>query len=134
MQNNYKHILIVDDDPRVLLVLKATLERLDDRYRIKSADNGREALARAENQPFDLIITDVRMPVMDGIQLAEKIRAFRSDVALIWITAHGCHRLEAERKKLNIYRCLEKPLKIDEIRQAALEALEANLGSKRTGE
>lgn len=129
-----KHILIVDDDPRVLLILKATLERLGNGYQIQSAGNGQEALTKAENQSFDLIITDVRMPGVDGIQLVEEIRTTNDDTAILWITAHGCHRLVAEREQLNVYSCLEKPLKIDEIRQAALDALDANSNSKKTVE
>lgn len=125
-----RRILIVDDDPMVLLILRATLERMRDGYQIFAAESGRAALTMVENEAFDLVITDVRMPGVDGIELAESIRATNATTAVIWITAFGCHRLRAESERLGIYRCLDKPLRITEIRQVALEALASILTEK----
>ena len=125
-------ILIADDDPRVLLILRTTLERMKNGYSIVAARDGAEALQKVATQPFDLVITDVRMPGIDGIELVEAIRASKLNTAVIWITAYGCNRLQAERDRLDVYRCLDKPLRIGEIRQAALEALETNMGPERT--
>ena len=124
-------ILIVDDDPRVLLILRTTLERMKNGYRIVAARDGAEALQKVTAQPFDLVITDVRMPGIDGIELVEAIRASTLNTAVIWITAYGCHRLQAECERLDVYRCLDKPLRIGQIRQAALGALETNRGPER---
>jgi DNA-binding NtrC family response regulator len=124
----HARILIADDDPRVLLILRTTLERMKNGYRVMATRDGAEALQKVTAQPFDLVITDVRMPGLDGIELVEAIRASKLNTAVIWITAYGCHRLQAERDRLNVYRCLDKPLRIGEIRQAALEALETNTG------
>jgi DNA-binding NtrC family response regulator len=125
-------ILIADDDPGVLLILRTTLERMKNGYRIVAARDGAEALQEVAAQSFDLVITDVRMPGIDGIALVEAIRTSKPNTAVIWITAYGCHRLEAERDRLDVYRCLDKPLRIGEIRQAALEALETNMGPETT--
>lgn len=129
-----KRILIADDDPTVLLILRAILERMGTGYEVLAARNGTEALAILENTPCDLVITDVRMPGVDGIELAEAIRAQNANTALIWITAYGCHKLRGERSRLRVHGCLDKPLRIDQIRQAALEALEIDPGQQRPGE
>jgi CheY-like chemotaxis protein len=122
-----KRILIVDDDPRVRLILRAALERMKDGYEIVAVGGGVEALEHVRDGPFALVISDVRMPGIDGIELAEGIRAMGMDIALIWITAYGCHKLQAEGERLDIDRCLDKPLSIQEIRQAALDALDDDL-------
>jgi two-component system response regulator HydG len=128
----HAQILIADDDPRVLLILRTTLERMKNGYRIVAARDGTEALQKVTAQPFDLVITDVRMPGIDGIELVQAIRASTLNTAVIWITAYGCHRLQAECDRLDVYRCLDKPLRIGEIRKAALGALETNMGPERT--
>ena len=129
-----KRILIADDDPRVLLVLRATLERMKNGYGIFEARDGSEALREIRAQPFDLVITDVRMPGINGIELVEAIRAMNSRTAVIWITAYGCHRLRSEGERLDVYCCLDKPLRIGQIRAAALEALASHSGPERTDE
>lgn len=130
--SGHKRILIADDDPRVLLILRATLERMSNGYEIVAARHGTQALEKVEDEPFDLVITDVRMPGLNGIELVEAIRALNVNTAVIWITAYGCHRLQAECDRLDVYRCLDKPLRIGQIRQAALQALEARDGSDKT--
>lgn len=122
-----KRILIVDDDPNVLLILRATMERMGDGYRIAVARDGTEAWEMFENKPFDLVVSDVRMPGIDGIELVEMIRASNTKTAVIWITAYGCHNLQTERKRLNVNFCLDKPLRIAEIRQVAQEAMEVDI-------
>ena len=117
-------ILIADDDPRVLLILSVTLERMKKECRIVAVRDGTEALRELDRQPFDLIITDVRMPGIDGIELVEKVRDLDLDTKVIWITAYGCLGLQRERERLAVHCCLDKPLRISGIRQAALEALE----------
>lgn len=123
----HKRILIVDDDPKVLLILHTTLDRMGDGYRIVAARDGMEAWELFEEEPFDLVVSDVRMPGIDGIELVKMIRALNTDTAVIWITAYGCHELHAERERLNVDHCLDKPLRIDEIRQVALEAMEVDI-------
>ena len=128
----HARILIVDDDPRVLFILSTALKRMKDGYRVVAVRGGTEALQEIATQPFNLIITDVRMPGIDGIELVETIRDLNLNTMVIWITAYGCNRLQAQCDRLDVFRCLEKPIRIDEIRRVALEALETNVGSERT--
>jgi DNA-binding NtrC family response regulator len=120
-----KRILIVDDDDRVLFVFHRTLVRLGSEYEVVTARNGREALDSIREKAFDLVITDLRMPDMDGLELTEAISALDSDTIVIWMTAYGYHRSRLDAARLGVYRCLDKPLEIAEIRQVVREALEA---------
>ena len=130
--NRDSRILIVDDDPKVLLILSTALKRMENGYRVVAVQSGTEALQLVKAEPFDLVVTDVRMPGIDGIELVQNIRDLNLNTMVIWITAYGCSRLQAQRDRLDIFRCLDKPIGIGEIRQAAVEALETNMGSERT--
>lgn len=118
-----RRILIADDEARVLLILHDSLKKLGERYEIATALNGREALQLALDGPFDLVITDLRMPGLGGIELARRVKAARPDTEFIWITAYGCHNVAEECAHLGILACLDKPLEIREIRTRVREAL-----------
>ncbi len=120
-----KRILVVDDDERVLFVLHDILAGLGSQYEVVTAQSGYEALDKAREKPFDLLIADLRMPGMDGVELTEAVRALSPSTVVIWITAYGSQETSAEARRLGVYRCLDKPLEVTEIRQIAREALEA---------
>ena len=116
-------ILVVDDDERVLFVLRRALLAFQNEYEIVTASDGRQALNKAEEIPFDLVITDLKMPGVDGISLTQAIRDLNSGTVVIWITAYGCAQVSADATRLSVYECLEKPLRIGEIRRVVREAL-----------
>ena len=121
----HKRILVVDDDERVLFVLHDILAGLGNQYEVVTAQTGYEALDKAREMPFDLLIADLRMPGMDGVELTEAVRALSPSTVVIWITAYGSQETDAEAVRLAVYRCLDKPLEVTKIRQIAREALEA---------
>jgi DNA-binding NtrC family response regulator len=122
--NVRKRTLIVDDDEQMLFVLHRILARTDGEYEIKTARNGWEALKNATESRFDLLITDLRMPDMGGVALTKAITALNTSTIVIWMTAYGCNLSRADAKRLGIYRCLDKPVEIGEIRQVVRRALE----------
>lgn len=124
-----RRILIVDDEARVLLILAEALKRLGNGYEIVTASGGAEALAAARQQSFDLLITDLKMSGMGGTELTRSVRELCPDTAVIWITAYGCHNVAREFADLGVYCCLDKPLEIGVIRQAARDALRAQTES-----
>ena len=119
-----RRILIADDEARVLFVLHESLKRLGKGYEITTAHSGREALALALERSFDLIISDLRMPGIGGVELARAVKASEPNTDFIWITAYGCHNVADECARLGILVCLDKPLEIREIRRTVREALE----------
>jgi len=68
----HKRILVVDDEARVLFVLRHALARVTEQYEVETASDGREALQKLAEMNFDLVLTDLRMPDLGGIELAEK--------------------------------------------------------------
>jgi DNA-binding NtrC family response regulator len=119
-----QYVLIVDDDERVLFVLSRALRALEDGYRVETARSGEEALEKAQARSYDILITDIVMSGMDGVELTEAFKDLYPDTVVIWITAHGRHRFQSSGKRLHVHQCLEKPIRIVDIRQAVVDAAE----------
>ena len=119
-----RRVLVVDDDARVRFVLRGALQGLGDGYEILAAGDSQEALAQVKAQPIDLLITDLRLPRMDGMQLTAALGAENPDLQIVWITAYGCHRVYDAGQRLQITYCLDKPLEIDALRAVVLRILE----------
>lgn len=82
-----ERILIVDDEASIRLTLSALLKRAG--YDITSAENGEEAIAVLERQLFDLLLVDLKMPGIDGMQVVAAARQRQPDIAIIVLTGHG---------------------------------------------
>jgi len=100
-------ILIVDDEKNYLLVLKAVLE--DEGFEVLTAQSGKEALDIQKRSDLDLVLTDMKMPVMDGIELLEHIKARDPDLPVIMMTAHGTVDKAVEAMQKGAYSYLLKP-------------------------
>lgn len=116
-------ILIVDDEERILFVLENALTKLDDDLGVETASTAHEALRKAGERPYDLIISDLIMPDMDGIEFTEKIRDLTSDAAVVWMTAYGCRSFEEDAERLDVHCCIEKPLEIQGFRDIVRQAM-----------
>jgi len=118
-----KWILIVDDEGSILTVLKSSLKKLGDEYHVSTASSGYEALRQIVEHEYNLVITDYKMPEMDGLQLMEKIHALRPKTRVILMTAYGNASVEAQAARLKAYRYLSKPLEIETFRRVVQEAV-----------
>jgi len=100
-------ILIVDDEKNYLLVLSAVLE--EEGYEVLTALSGLEALETQKSSDVDLVLTDMKMPGMDGIELLERIKAYDSDLPVIMMTAHGTVDKAVEAMQKGAYSYILKP-------------------------
>ena len=119
---SHKRVLIVDDDSSVRRVTQVQLEH--EGYTVSTAASGQEALHILENTLHDLVITDLRMPGMSGIDLLRQIRANYPRVAVIIVTAHGSHKNVMEALKLGAYDHITKPVNPDALRSIVRRAFE----------
>jgi two-component system response regulator AtoC len=101
-------ILVVDDEEGVRTFVAEALER--DGHDVTQASDGAEALRLARAEPFDVVITDLRMPRMDGMALVRTLRTEQPDVELIVLTAFGDVATAVEAMKLGVFDYLQKPL------------------------
>ena len=104
-------ILIVDDESGIRDSLRGILE--DDGYRTAEAESGEACLALLGKQEFDLVLLDVWLPGLDGLEALEKIRALENPPEVIMISGHGTIETAVRATKLGAYDFLEKPLSID---------------------
>src|SRR5512139_3226254 len=115
-------VLVVEDDPLMRSFLTEVLAA--EGHRVESAVNGREGLARLEQEAWDLVVTDLRMPGLDGLALLREGRKARPEARWIVITAHGSVASAVEAMKAGATDYLLKPFNDpDEVRQVARRAL-----------
>ncbi len=116
-------ILVADDEPGLREFVSDALE-LDGHVCVQAPD-GRAAAKLLDERGFDLVITDLKMPGMDGMQLLRKVRAEQPEVEVIVMTAHGSVDNAVEAMKLGAFEFLQKPLSgPDELRLLAQRAVE----------
>ena len=116
-------ILLVDDDQMVLKMLQSFLESQN--YHVICASGGREALALIEQQqnPIDLLITDIRMPEMDGVQLLEAVRQLLPTLPMILMTGYSDFDLVVLGLKQHAFDLLFKPIEFDQMNWCITKAL-----------
>jgi two-component system NtrC family response regulator len=100
-------ILIVDDERNYPLILSAVLR--DEGFETLTANSGQEALGILARSDVDLVLTDMKMPVMDGIQLLEKIKENEPDLPVVMMTAHGTVEKAVEAMQKGAYNYILKP-------------------------
>jgi len=112
-----KRLLLIDDDEVVLQSLERLLESQG--YQVEKAHNGFEALEKAQNQVFDLVISDIRMPGMDGIEVIQKLREMnqerrREAIPEILITGYTDENTYLKALKLKVTDYLYKPFDMNQ--------------------
>jgi two-component system nitrogen regulation response regulator NtrX len=106
-----KTIMIVDDEPSILTSLGGALE--DEGYRILTANDGLRALKKVEEEVPDLVLLDIWMPGMDGIETLKRFRVQHSGVPVIMISGHGSIETAVTATKLGAFDFIEKPLSLE---------------------
>jgi DNA-binding NtrC family response regulator len=117
-------VLIVDDEPRILSLLHSLLKA--EGLESVPARDGSEALQLLRSQPFDLLVTDIRMSPMDGMELFRTARTEFPEMPVILLTAYGAIETAIEAMKLGAYDYLTKPFKINEFLITVKRAIDYN--------
>jgi DNA-binding NtrC family response regulator len=119
------NVLVVEDEPRMLDILERHIARMG--YEVRGASNAGEALEQLEGRTADVVLTDIRMPGLDGRALLEIVRERHPDTRVILMTAFGRVEDAVEAMRAGAYWYICKPFKMDEVagilRNAAREVL-----------
>jgi CheY-like chemotaxis protein len=118
-----KRVLIVDDEPNVTVVLAAGLEKLGQDYVIETANSGSEALKKVERTPYALMITDYKMPDLNGLDLAMAVRRVSPSTQVILMTAYGTAGLRDKVGNLHLDGYVDKPFSVARIREIVEDAV-----------
>jgi two-component system response regulator AtoC len=116
-----KQVLIVDDEPNLRKILSAQLSR--DGYDVMTAEDGERGLALLKEHHIDLVITDLKMPKVDGMTLLKRALEEEPDLPIVLITAHGTIDTAVEALKSGAFDFVTKPFDKDEVRQIVGKAL-----------
>lgn len=132
-------VLITNRSPRILIVDDEEITRKNlahiltkENYSVSSASDGEEALRKLETSEFDVIITDLKMPGVDGIEVLEKIRIKYPDTKVIIITGYATVPSAVEAMQKGAFYYIAKPFKLDEVRTTVKQALEKKFQMKNT--
>lgn len=117
-----QRILIVDDEKNIRLTLVQTLEPLG--VVCATAANGEEALAKVEAEQFEMMLLDLKMPGMDGMEVLKKVREIHPDIHVIIITAYGTIELAVEAMQLGAVDFIQKPFAPMEIRELVTQVFD----------
>jgi len=117
-------ILIVEDDLKVVELVKAAVEKIGIEYIIKTANNGKEALAIIEKEKIDLALLDIHMPVMSGAQLLTELCNQRIWFPIIILTAYSVQEIRNKLLEYGIIDLLAKPLDIVVLKEKIREVLQ----------
>lgn len=115
------HILLVDDDKSLLRLMTIRLQ--SEGFEVTAVENGQEALKKLNTETYDLVLSDLRMPGLDGLSLFEEIMAIRSDIPVILMTAHGTISDAVEATQRGVFGFLTKPVDHDNLREMLSKAL-----------
>jgi DNA-binding NtrC family response regulator len=116
------HILLIDDELIALLNLTHVLER--NGYRVTACKDGAAGLAELAKGDFDLVLTDLKMPGVDGMEVLRRVREKHADVPVVMITGHATLDSAVEAMKAGAYHYIAKPFRLAEAREVVKGALE----------
>ena len=117
-----KKILVIDDEA----IVRTSCERSlgTEGYEIKMASSGKEGLAFLEKEPFGLVLLDLKMPDMDGVEVLNKINERWPDTKVIMITGYSTVETAVQALRLGAYNFIEKPFTPDTLITAVKEVFE----------
>ena len=106
-------ILIVDDEEKIRMLLCQTL--IQKGHSAKDANSGESALELLKSEPFDLIVSDVNMPIMDGLALLKKVKETYKELPVLFMTANGMEQTLKEAVQLGLDGYVEKPFNLNHL-------------------
>ena len=118
-------ILIVDDEPTLVFFLRRGLSEADLNCEVEGVRSGEDALARLTFDKYRVLITDLKMPGINGLTLAAAARSLHPNIGIILMTAYGSREVEDESEQLRIDGYLTKPFQMEKLRNLIQEILQA---------
>jgi CheY-like chemotaxis protein len=123
MAEGLKKVLIVDDEETLTWSMAKSLSKDKDKYEVMIANNGREALGLLKKGKIDLVISDIRMPDINGLDLLVRIKMEHPQTKVIIMTAYGSSDVQKEANRRGSLFYIEKPFEISDIRQIIIDLI-----------
>ncbi|HRG54219.1 MAG TPA: response regulator, partial [Bacteroidia bacterium] len=123
-------ILIIDDEKSIRKTLREILEY--EKYQVDEATEGMEGLALIQKEKYDVVLCDIKMPKMDGIELLDRIILLSSDIPVVMISGHGTIETAVEAVKKGAFDFIAKPLDLNRLLVTIRNAMDKSTLVKET--
>jgi CheY-like chemotaxis protein len=118
------HLIVVDDEETLRKFLKDMFLR--EGFEVTVCESGKQALEKLDQNNFDLMLTDIKMPTMDGLELLRRVRVIHPEMPVVMMTGHGTVENAIHALNLGAFNFVRKPFAIDEILKVVHKGLEIN--------
>lgn len=117
-------ILIIEDEVSIRRVLKKIISEESKTYEVEEAEDGLEGIEMIQNNEYDLILCDIKMPKVDGIEVLEKVRKIKPEIPVVMISGHGDLDIAVQTMKLGAFDYISKPPDLNRLLNTVRNALD----------
>jgi len=117
-------ILIIEDEAAIRRVLTKILSEENDSYKVEEAEDGLQGLEKVKNEDFDLILCDIKMPKMDGIEVLEAVKKIKHEIPMVMISGHGDLETAINTMRLGAFDYISKPPDLNRLLNTVRNALD----------
>ncbi len=117
-------ILIIEDEAAIRRVLVKILSEENDSYIVDDAEDGLQGLEKVKNEDYDLILCDIKMPKMDGVEVLEAIKKIKPEIPMVMISGHGDLETAVQTMRLGAFDYISKPPDLNRLLNTVRNALD----------
>jgi len=117
-------ILIIEDEAAIRRVLTKILSEENDSYKVEEAEDGLQGLEKVKNEEYDLILCDIKMPKMDGVEVLEAVKKIKPEIPMVMISGHGDLETAIQTMRLGAFDYISKPPDLNRLLNTVRNALE----------
>ncbi|WP_396137416.1 sigma-54-dependent transcriptional regulator [Flavobacterium sp.] len=117
-------ILIIEDEAAIRRVLTKILSEENDSYKVEEAEDGLQGLEKVKNEEYDLILCDIKMPKMDGVEVLEAVKKIKPEIPMVMISGHGDLETAIQTMRLGAFDYISKPPDLNRLLNTVRNALD----------
>lgn len=117
-------ILIIEDESAIRRVLSRILSEENDSYQVEEAEDGVSGLEKIKNNDYDLVLCDIKMPKMDGVELLEEVKKIKPEIPMVMISGHGDMETAIQAMRLGAFDYISKPPDLNRLLNTVRNALD----------
>lgn len=117
-------ILIIEDEAAIRRVLTKILSEESSTYQVEEAEDGVQALEKIKNNDYDLVLCDIKMPKMDGVELLEEVKKIKPEIPMVMISGHGDMETAIQTMRLGAFDYISKPPDLNRLLNTVRNALD----------
>ncbi len=117
-------ILIIEDEAAIRRVLTKILSEENDTYKVEEAEDGQQGLEKIKNDDYDLVLCDIKMPKMDGVEVLEAVKKIKPEIPMVMISGHGDLETAINTMRLGAFDYISKPPDLNRLLNTVRNALD----------